>query len=161
MGTTRGTIDFHHDRANDLVVARPRWHLGSAPEVVRWYEMNARYFRGRFSGPKDLVVVHDAFDLSPQLGTLWACYAVKLQDEWVRYTAHVKSSERVRQTTRTSVLRFCLSSTEVSSVEEAIAAIARLREAARPSQAPPRSGFVRTLIGGTAPPVPVKVGQRS
>jgi hypothetical protein len=152
----RGTIDFRHDAEHDVVIASPRWSLASAPDVVRWYEMNARYFKGRFASPKDLVFVNDRFDIAPGLGTLWACYALKLQDSWVRHVVHVHSNAQVREVTRTSVLRFCLSSWEAATVDDAIAAIARLRDAALHA---PTSGFLRALVPGAAvaPPPQMEV----
>jgi len=126
----KGTIDFNYDFRNDVVVARPRWTLDTPVEVVRWYEVQSRYFKARFGGPKDLIVINHHFDVAPQLGTLWTCYCAKMLETFVRFAVHVKSSSHVQQTSTSSVLRYCISTVEVATLGEAVDAILELRQAA-------------------------------
>jgi hypothetical protein len=129
MPAVKGTIDFQYDFDHDLVVAKPRWSLDTSAEVMRWYQLHASYFAGRFGSPKDLITVNDDFDVAPKVATLWGSYRAKLQERWVRSSVHVRNNARVRLTTNTSGVRYSVSSVECATVEEAIAAILAVREA--------------------------------
>jgi hypothetical protein len=124
----KGTIDFRYDAVNDLVVSRPRWVLTSSIEVMRWYQMHASYFGGRFNDRKDLIVLNDAFDVTPQVATLWGQYRARLHETYVGLSVRVNSNARVRLTTNTSAARYTISALECPSLEEAIAAIRAARE---------------------------------
>jgi len=128
MGVTPGTIDFHFDAVNDIVIMRPRWHLETSRDVLRWYELQASYFSARFEHPKDVIVLHDAFDVAPRLAMLWGQYRAKLHETFIRYSVRVHSNSRVRLTTNTSAARYSISALETATLEDAITAI----QAARP-----------------------------
>jgi hypothetical protein len=139
----RGTIDFRYDFDHDIVVARPRWTLDTTAEVMRWYQLHAKYFGGRFHGPKDLIVVNDDFDVAPKVATVWGSYRAKLHETLVRHAVRVNSNARVRLTTNTSGVRYSVSTLEAVSMEEAIAAILAVRELAEP---PRRPSTTRPLV---------------
>jgi len=133
--TGRGTIDFRHDATSDVVIQTPRWTLDSPVEVMRWYQMQAGYFGGRFREPKDVIVVNDAFDVTPQVATLWGQYRARLHESYIRFSVRVRSNARVLLTTNTSAVRYSISAVECASVEEAVAAIRGARERASESKA--------------------------
>jgi hypothetical protein len=123
-----GTIDFRHDNVNDIVISRPRWALATSVDVMRWYQMHASYFGARFTDKKDVIVVNDAFDVSPKVATLWGQYRARLHETYVRYSVRVSNNARVRLTTNTSAARYSISALECDSVDEAVAAILASRQ---------------------------------
>ena len=104
-GGVRGTIDFRHDAVNDIVVLRARWTLDTPMEVMRWYQMQAGYFGARFQERKDVIVLNDAFDVTPRVATLWGQYRARLHESYIRYSVRVGNNARVRLTTNTSGVR--------------------------------------------------------
>jgi hypothetical protein len=124
----RGTIDFRYDFDHDLVIARPKWTLDATAEVMRWYELHAKYFSARFRTPKDLITVNDAFDVTPKVATVWGSYRAKIHQSFIRHSVRVNNNARVRLTTNTSGARYSISTLETSSVEEAIREILAARE---------------------------------
>jgi len=125
-----GTIDFRHDTTNDIVVSRPRWTLAGSVDVMRWYQMHASYFGARFQDKKDVIVVNDAFDVSPRVATLWGQYRARLHETYIRFSVRVNNNARVRLTTNTSAARYSISALESPTVEDAIAAILGARSVA-------------------------------
>jgi len=153
----KGTIDFDYRPEVDIVVARPRWVLDSSIEVMRWHQLHANYFKARFNAPKDMVVVNDAFDVTPKVGALWGAYRAKLHQTIVRVSIGVSNSARVRQNTQTSGVRHSIGSLEAASVEEAVAAIVGIRErvsavvSAVPSSSAPATQRGLPAPGGPTP----------
>ena len=127
---TAGTIDFRHDTTNDIVVSRPRWSLSSSVDVMRWYQMHASYFGARFQDKKDVIVVNDAFDVSPRVATLWGQYRARLHETYIRFSVRVNNNARVRLTTNTSAARYSISALESPTIEDAIASILGARATA-------------------------------
>jgi len=149
----KGTVDFRYDFHHDLVVATPRWKLETPVEVMHWYQVHARYFGARFSRPKDMAVVEDAFEVASLVAPLWASYRDKLHESLVRHRVVVKANAPPRLTTTMGSGRYAVPS-EARSVDEAIAAILALRAASepgRPSGAARVSGAPAARIP-TAPP---------
>jgi hypothetical protein len=147
MSATRGTIDFKYDFDHDLVIAKPRWVLDSPAEVMRWHELHASYFGGRFGSPKDLITVNDAFDIVPKVATLWGSYRAKLHERWVRSAVYVNNIARVRLTIHTSGVLHTVTSIERATVEEAIDAVLAIR-LAKGTQHP--SSEIRSLGGASS-----------
>jgi hypothetical protein len=136
--TLTGTIDFRHDTVNDIVIVRPRWTLDTPVEVTRWYEMHVRYFAGRFQGPKDVIVLNAAFDVTAKVASLWGQYRARLHETYIRFSIRVNSNPRVLASTATSAVRHSLTSVatlEAASMEEATAVILEARERANPARA--------------------------
>jgi hypothetical protein len=131
----RGTIDFRHDTVNDVVIERPRWTLDSPVEVMRWYQLQASYFVQRFHERKDVIMLNDAFDVTPQVATLWGQYRARLHETYIRFSVRVNNNPRVRLTTNTSGVRYTISSLECDSLEAAIEAILKARTTA-PAKVP-------------------------
>jgi hypothetical protein len=137
---SKGTIDFRHDTLNDIVIQRPRWKLDSSLEVVRWYQMQAGYFGARFKERKDVIVLNEAFDVTPQVGELWGQYRARLHEDYIRHSVRVANNARVRLATNTSGVRYTVSSLECATLEEAIEAILAARKTSNsPSGFHPRS----------------------
>ncbi len=139
-----GTVNFEYDFEHDVIIARPRWTLESAQDVMRWYQLHADYFLGRFHARKDMITVNDAFDVAPKIATLWGLYRAKLHESCVSFSVRVRSNPRVRLTTNTSGVRYSISTLEAPTIDDALSLILALRESrefahppssARPSQA--------------------------
>lgn len=135
-----GTIEFRHDMVHDIVIARPRWTLDTPADVLRWYQLHVSYFTGRFREKKDVVAMHDAFDVHPKVATLWGQYRATLLGTYVRHSVRVANNARVRMTMNTSAVRYRVSAVEGSSLEDAIEIIRAAREAAAESEARARDG---------------------
>jgi hypothetical protein len=148
-----GTVDFRHDTTNDIVISRPRWTLETSVDVMRWYQMHASYFGARFQEKKDMVVVNDAFDVSPRVATLWGQYRARLHETYVRLSVRVNNNARVRLTTNTSAARYSISAVESTTEEEAVAAILGARAAIAKGVSP--SGI--RLSAGSSRPAPARV----
>ena len=144
-----GTIDFRHDTTNDIIVMRPRWTLETPVDVMRWYQMHAGYFGGRFQCKKDIIAQNDAFDVVPKVAALWGQYRAKLHESYIRLSVRVSSNARVRLTTNTSAARYSISALECASLEEAIVAIKNARLSV--DTAPPGSGARTTSSFRTRP----------
>jgi hypothetical protein len=144
LGGAKGTIDFRHDVGADIVVMRPRWVLDSTLEVTRWYHLASGYFAQRFREKKDVVSVHEGFDVTPQVAALWGQYRARLNEAHIRLSVRVGNNPRVRLATQTSSVRYSVSALECPTVEEAIQVILKAREAAArpPSGLRPRSSSV-------------------
>jgi hypothetical protein len=124
----RGVVDFHEEAEHRVVVARARWTLDTPSEVMRWYQLHANYFSARFVGPRDLVSVHDEFDLAPRIAELWGSYRAKLHERWVRFSVGVNTNARVQLTIDTSGARYGVPTAAASSVDQAIQALLKMRE---------------------------------
>jgi hypothetical protein len=124
----RGVVDFHEEPEHQVVVARARWTLDSTSEVMRWYQLHANYFSGRFVGARDLVSIHDDFDVVPKVAELWGSYRAKLHERWVRLSVGVNSNARVQAAIDTSGARYGVSTAVAATVEQAIHSILKMRE---------------------------------
>ncbi len=131
-----GTIDFSYDFPHDLVLARPRWTLQTAAEAMRWYESHTRYFGARFSRPKDLITVHDAFEVAPQVRALWQDYQARLHQNLVRFAASVTESDAARLSRKPGLAGDGPATIVTDTVADAVAAILARRQAAEHSLHP-------------------------
>lgn len=152
----KGTIDFRYDFDNEIVIARPRWHIDTPAEAMRWYQLSSRYFTARFSSPKDLIIVEDAFRVAPEVRPLWLGYRDKALDAFVRLAVYVTSSSQPRLAFVTPVTSGARGSgvgrMETPTVEDAIAAIRRLRQ---DSESPPSGRALRAVGPASRPPLSV------
>jgi hypothetical protein len=140
----RGGLDFQEQREHHVVVTIARWALDRPSEVMRWYQLHASYLGARFGEPKDLVSIHEAFDVAPKMAELWGSYRAKLHEKLVRFSVGVKSNARVRLTVNTSGARYGIPTAEAATVEEAIAAILGMRQA-KENQRPISERLMRRL----------------
>ena len=69
-----GTIHFHYDELNDIVIATPHWKITTEADVVAWFAQYERYMK-RFPHKKDFVFVLDDFDVHPLIGAKWGSTA--------------------------------------------------------------------------------------
>jgi hypothetical protein len=122
----RGTIDFHHDEVNDLVIATPHWKITSEADAIAWYGQYERYMK-RFGRKMDFVVVLDDFEVLPSIGAKWGEYRAKVHHEFMRFSYRVHSSRDVKLFVNTSSVRYRLSNDEAASVEDAIQGILEAR----------------------------------
>ncbi len=144
-----GTVDLRYDFHDDLVFARPRWTLETPADVMRWYELHARYFGARFSRPKDLITIDEAFEVSPGMVPLWERYSTRLHESVVRFSALV--SPKGRRQPPASGPRPHGRPIEAETVVEAVAAILARRTAAGELRTPSAMRTRAVVIG--EPPV--------
>lgn len=124
----RGKIAFQFDRANDLVIAEPHWHIETPDDALAW---SARYeaFMKQFDRKMDLIVVLDDFDIGPTIGVVWGESRAKILSACTRFNYRVRASKRVKLFVNTSGVRYNVGTDDVATVAEAIEGIkaARLR----------------------------------
>jgi hypothetical protein len=125
----RGTIDFHYDEENDLVIATPHWKIAAEADAIAWYGQYERYMK-RFGRKMDFVVVLDDFEVHPSIGAKWGEYRAKVHQEFMRFSYRVHSSRDVKLFVNTSSVRYRLSNDEAASVEDAIEGILEARRTA-------------------------------
>jgi hypothetical protein len=142
----RGTIDFHYEFVNDIVIAMPRWNLETSCEVMHWYELHANYLRARFRGPKDLVTVNDNFKVALPVAALWESYRSQLFQTLVRHSVLVDSREPSRVMSHLDGAHIATGRGEVSTIEAAVSTILAAREAqGRRASAMMRASWPSTL----------------
>jgi len=124
-----GTIEFHYDEKNDIIVATPHWKIASEADAIAWYGQYARYMK-RFGRKMDFVVVLDDFEVLPTIGAKWGEYRAKLHQEFMGFNYRVHSNRDVKLFVNTSSVRYRISHEEAASVEDAIAGILEARRTA-------------------------------
>jgi hypothetical protein len=148
------TVDFRYDFRDDIVFARPRCTLETPGDVQRWYELHARYFTARFSRAKDLVMVHDAFEIGQAMHPLWDSYLAKLHESMVRFSAAVTNQPTSHVERSGSRPRISAHTVQANNLADAIASIRTRRDALRETRP---SGSMRSPVsirdGGKKPPI--------
>jgi len=120
-GCAPGTVDFHYDVQSDIVFARTRWKIESSAQAMSWYELHARYLGARFSRSKDLVAIHDSFEVSLSVVSLWQRYSARLHESRVRVSAVVSSKPWSRVALATRGVQPIVSATVVDAVAAILA----------------------------------------
>ena len=122
----KGTVTFAYDRANDVVVATPRWHLETEADVLACYRRYESYLK-IFTRKMDLIVVLDDFTISPTIGVVWGEYRARLYKHYTRFTYRVRSNGRVKLFVNASGVQHEVATEEATTVEDAIEEIAAAR----------------------------------
>jgi hypothetical protein len=123
-----GWIEFEHDSANDVIIARPHWKIETEADLEAWYAEYCTYMQ-RFGGRKmDFVFVLDDFNVSATVGSKWGQYRARIHKEFVRHNYRVHPNSRVQLFTNTSAVRFDISREEAYSVADALDGIRASRQ---------------------------------
>jgi len=122
----KGTIQFHYDIVNDVVVAVPRWKVETPEDVLEWfrqYETYMKFFRRKM----DMIMVLDHFELAPAVGVLWGEYRGRVLQTFTRHSYRVHANNRVKLYVNTSGARYNTATQEADSVDDAILGIKAAR----------------------------------
>jgi hypothetical protein len=125
-----GTIHFHHDQQNDIVIATPHWKITTEADVLAWFAQYERYMK-RHAHKMDFIFVLDDFDVHPSIGSKWGEYRAKVHQQFTRFNYRVHSKRDVKLFVNTSGVRYNVSTAEAASVEDAIQGILEARRAAQ------------------------------
>jgi hypothetical protein len=125
-----GTIDFHYDDQNDIIVATPHWKIATEGDVRTWYGQYVQYLT-RYGRKIDIVFVLDDFEVLPVIGAKWGEYRAKLLREFTRFNFRVNSSRNVKLFVNTSGARYNVSHAQADSVEDAIEGVLEARRTSK------------------------------
>jgi hypothetical protein len=126
----KGTIEFQHDRANDLIIAIPRWTIETDADVAQWYQQYASYMQS-FARKMDMVIVLDHFEIKGTIGVAWGVARAKIHQTFTRFNYRVHASHRFRLYVNTSGVRYDVATQEAATIEDAIDGILAARRAAK------------------------------
>jgi len=124
-----GTIDFRHDTANDIVIAVPKWMIGSKEDCEVWFRQWADQL-SKYGHKVDCVVVLDDFHVDARIAAVWGEYRAKLNNTYFRHSYRVHADPTVKLFIQTSGVRFNAAAGEAPTVEDAIAGILDARKKA-------------------------------
>ena len=124
-----GTIEFTYDKANDIVVAVPKWTIASQQDCEAWFdEWDAAL--SKYGRKVDCVVVLDDFHVDAGIAATWGEYRARLNKTHFRHSYRVHADRTVKLFIQTSGVRFNAATGEAASVEDAIAGILEARKKA-------------------------------
>ena len=126
-----GTIQFTYDKANDVVVAVPKWTIASQQDCEAWFGEWSAYL-STYGRKVDCVVVLDDFHIDARIAAQWGEYRAKLNNTYFRHSYRVNADQTVKLFIQTSGIRFNAATGEATTVEDAIAGILDARKKARP-----------------------------
>lgn len=124
-----GTIGFKYDKANDIVVAVPKWTIASQQDCEAWFGEWAAYL-SKYGRKVDCVVVLDDFHVDAKIAAEWGEFRARLNNTYFRHSYRVHANQTVRLFVQTSGVRFDAATGEAASVEDAIAGILEARKEA-------------------------------
>jgi len=126
-----GTVKFHFDSVNDVVVGIPHWKIETREDVAEWYRQYETYFTG-FKRKMDVVVVLDDFTVATAIGPYWGEFRARVHQNFIRHNFRVHSNSKVQLYVNTSGARYNVSTLEAASVEDAIEGIKAARKQTTP-----------------------------
>jgi len=122
-----GTINFNHDKVNDIVIAQPKWIIESKEDCEIWYQQWADYL-SKFGKKIDIVVDLKEFKVAPQIAEGWGEYRAKLNNSFFRFSYRVSPELLTGIFIKTSGVRYHAATKEANSIESAIVAIKEERK---------------------------------
>jgi hypothetical protein len=123
-----GTVRFHHDQANDIHFAYPKWLVETEDDCRAWFAQFEAYF-SRFDGKVDAIIVLDDFRIGPGIGSIWGKYRAEWISRYTRYSVRVHAEARVSTFNATSAAIYGGGYEEARDVETAIELIHQRRRA--------------------------------
>lgn len=126
-----GRIEFTYDKANDIVVAIPKWTIASQQDCDVWFNEWATHLSD-YGRKVDCVVVLDDFHVDAQIAARWGEYRAKLNNTYFRHSYRVHADPTVKLFIHTSGVRFNAATGEAATVEDAIAGILDARKKTKP-----------------------------
>jgi hypothetical protein len=121
-----GTVRFHHDEANDIHFAYPKWYIETEGDCRVWYAQFDAYF-SRFASKVDTIIVLDDFRLGPGIGSIWGRYRAEWVGRYTRYSVRVHANAKVSTFNATSAALYGGGFEEAQDIETAVAFILEQR----------------------------------
>jgi hypothetical protein len=124
-----GTITFEIDKANDIIIAKPKWNIETKEDCQIWYQQWSDYLT-KFGKKIDIVVLLDEFKVASQIAEAWGEYRAKLNNDFFRFSYRVNPELITGIFIKTSGVRYHAASSEANSIESAKIAIKEARKEA-------------------------------
>ena len=121
-----GKILFSHDKANDIVVAVPKWKIASLQDCEAWFDEWAAHL-AKYKRKVDCIVVLDDFHVDARIAAEWGEYRARLNKTYFRHSYRVHADQTVKLFIKTSGIRFNAATGEATTVEDAVAGILHAR----------------------------------
>jgi hypothetical protein len=127
-----GTIEFHHDVANDIVIVTPRWKIETVADIATWQEQWENWFDTHMPGKKSdcVIVLHD-FHVGTSVATAWGAARAAMVGRLMRHSFRVDANSKVSFYVNTSGAKYNAATQEAATVADAIAGILHARQARR------------------------------
>jgi hypothetical protein len=122
-----GTINFEHDKVNDIIYAKPKWNIETKQDCEIWYQQWSDYLK-KFGKKIDIVVSLDEFKVAAQVAEIWGEYRAKLNNDFFRFSYRVNPELITGIFIKTSGIRYHAATKEALSIESAIVAIKEERK---------------------------------
>jgi len=122
-----GKIDFTYDKANDIVVAVPKWTIASQQDCEVWFNEWAAYL-SKYGRKVDCIVVLHDFHVDARIASEWGEYRAKLNNTYFRHSYRIDADSTVKLFIKTSGVRFNAATGEAASVEDAVAGVLDARK---------------------------------
>ena len=69
----KGSVEFHHDVENDIVIVTPRWKIETPDDIAVWYEQWVSWLEAHRPNEKvDCVIVLHDFHVDTAVAAAWA-----------------------------------------------------------------------------------------
>jgi hypothetical protein len=124
-----GTIEFQHDKINNLIIAKPKWIIETKEDCELWFKQWSNYF-SKFGKKVDVIVVLDSFKVATAIAAEWGEYRAKLNNNFFRISYRVNPDLMTGIFIKTSGIKYHAQTKEAKTVESAIFAIKEEREKA-------------------------------
>lgn len=124
-----GTIQWHYDQANAVLVAKVQWSIRTADDVAAWLQQWKDIF-ARYPRKVDLVAVMDEFHVDAAMAPAWGRQRAELLREHTRFSCRVSCSPKVHTFVITSGIRYDAAADEAPTVEAALEKIRAARVSA-------------------------------
>ena len=122
-----GTIIFEIDKANDIVIAKPKWNIETKEDCEIWYKQWEDYL-SKFGKKIDIVVDLKEFKIASPIAEAWGEYRAKLNNNFFRFSYRVNPELLTGIFIKTSGVRYHAATKEANSIESAIVAIKEERK---------------------------------
>src|SRR5688572_10513496 len=121
------TIDFRHDKTNDVIIATVFWDIKTEEDVRVWAQQWHDHL-GPMKRKVDLIIVLDNLKLDPRVGKVWGEQRAKIIKAYTRFSYRVHTNIVARTFTATSGVLYEASSAESPSIPNAIEGIQLARK---------------------------------
>jgi hypothetical protein len=117
-----GTIVFDQDTANDIIIAKPLWHIQTIEDCEIWYKQWADYL-SPFNRKVDLIIILDDFIVDAGIASEWAKYRAMVNNNYTRFSYRINANLLIETFARTSGVIYHAAFDEAASIEQAYEAI--------------------------------------
>jgi hypothetical protein len=122
-----GIINFERDTANDIIIAKPVWHIQTFEDCVIWYDQWTEYL-SPFNRKVDVIIILDDFIVDAVIASEWAKYRAMVNNKYTRFSYRINPSLLIETFAKTSGAIYHAPFGEAATIELAYEAIKADRE---------------------------------